>query len=58
VIRFLKRRDSLLETPMISHPAVSSLLVVAKPMPSELPTIIAFDRTNNTPSFFALHHDG
>jgi hypothetical protein len=35
--------DWLLETPTISHPAASSLLVVAKPIPSELPTSIALD---------------
>jgi hypothetical protein len=30
-----------------------SLLVVAKPMPSELPTSIALDCTKNSPSFLA-----
>jgi hypothetical protein len=35
--------DSLLDTPTISHPAASNLFVVAKPIPSELPTSIALD---------------
>jgi hypothetical protein len=42
--------DSLLEIPMIFQPAANSLLVVARPIPSELPTINACNCTNVSPS--------
>jgi hypothetical protein len=47
--------DSLLETPTISHPAASSLFVVAKPMPSEFPTSMALD-FNTNPLSYKSHH--
>jgi hypothetical protein len=47
--------DWLLEIPTIFHPASSSLFVVAKPIPFELPTINACRGAYNSPSSTTCH---
>ena len=50
--------DSLLEIPVVFHPASSNLRIAAKPIPSEFPTINACSCTDNPLKFFVLYRCG
>jgi hypothetical protein len=54
MVALLVTEDSLLEIPRICQQAASSLLVAARPIPSELPTTIACDCTNSAPLFLLV----